>query len=92
MLETGTGFKFTEFDIVFGKGISKEGDLLDLACNFGIIEKSGTWFSCKKEKMGQGRESAKQYLKESTKLTAEVENEVKEKVTQLKSGQEKKEG
>ncbi len=85
-------FKFTEFDIVFGKGISKEGDLLDLACNFGIIEKSGTWFSCKKEKMGQGRESAKQYLKESTKLSAEVENEVKEKVTQLKSGQEKKEG
>ena len=85
-------FKFTEFDIVFGKGISKEGDLLDLGCNFGVIEKSGTWFSCKKEKMGQGRESAKQYLKESSKLAAEVEKEIKEKVLQLKSGQQKKEG
>lgn len=85
-------FKFTEFDIVFGKGISREGDLLDLGCNFGVIEKSGTWFSCKKEKMGQGRESAKQYLKESEKLVAEVENEIKEKVNQLKSGQTKKEG
>lgn len=85
-------FKFTEFDIVFGKGISREGDLLDLGCNFGVIEKSGTWFSCKKEKMGQGRESAKQYLKESEKLAAEVEKEIKEKVDQLKSGQMKKEG
>ncbi len=85
-------FKFTEFDIVFGKGISKEGDLLDLGCNFGVIEKSGTWFSCKQEKMGQGRESAKQYLKESKKLAAQVEKEIKEKVDQLKSGQTKKEG
>ena len=85
-------FKFTEFDIVFGKGISREGDLLDLGCNFGVIEKSGTWFSCKKEKMGQGRESAKQYLRESKKLAAEVEKEIKEKVAQLKTGQTKKEG
>ena len=82
-------FKFTEFDIVFGKGISREGDLLDLACNFGVIEKSGTWFSCKSEKMGQGRESAKNYLRESSKLTSEVEKEVKEKVAELKSGQSK---
>lgn len=82
-------FKFTEFDIVFGKGISKEGDLLDLGCNFGVIEKSGTWFSCKKEKMGQGRESAKQYLRESSKLADEVEKEIKEKVAELKSEQKK---
>ncbi len=85
-------FKFTEFDIIFGKGISREGDLLDLGCNFGVIEKSGTWFSCKKEKMGQGRESAKQFLRESTKLAAEVEKEIKEKVLELKSGNKKKEG
>ena len=83
-------FKFTEFDIVFGKGISKEGDLLDLGTNFGVIEKSGTWFSCKQEKMGQGRESAKQYLRESEKLSAEVEKEIKEKVLQLKTGTNKK--
>jgi recombination protein RecA len=85
-------FKFTEFDIVFGQGISKEGDLLDLGCNFGVIEKSGTWFSCKKERMGQGREAAKLYLKESAQLSADVEKEVKEKVAQLKPGQQKKEG
>lgn len=85
-------FKFTEFDIIFGQGISKEGDLLDLGCNFGVIEKSGTWFSCKKEKMGQGRESAKQYLKDSKTLVADVEKEIKEKVLELKSGHKKKEG
>ncbi len=84
-------FKFTEFDIIFGKGISKEGDLLDLATNFGVIEKSGTWFSCKSEKMGQGREAAKNYLKESNKLTTEVEKEVKQKVIELKSSSVKKE-
>jgi len=85
-------FKFTEFDIIFGQGISKEGDLLDLGCNFGVIEKSGTWFSCKKEKMGQGRESAKQYLRDSKTLVADVEKEIKEKVLELKSGHKKKEG
>lgn len=83
-------FKFTEFDIVFGKGISKEGDLLDLACNFGVIEKSGTWFSCKEERMGQGREAAKNYLKESQKLAESVEKEVVKKVTELKSTESNK--
>jgi recombination protein RecA len=57
-----------------------------------VIEKSGTWFSCKKERMGQGREAAKLYLKESAQLSADVEKEVKEKVAQLKPGQQKKEG
>ena len=82
-------FKFTEFDIIFGKGISKEGDLLDLGCNFGIIEKSGTWFSCKTEKMGQGRESAKQYLRGAEKLATQVEKEIKEKVIELKQNTNK---
>ncbi|MEK9726840.1 MAG: recombinase RecA [Candidatus Margulisiibacteriota bacterium] len=83
-------FKFTEFDIIFGKGISKEGDLLDLGTNFGVIEKSGTWFSCKSEKMGQGREAAKQYLKGAETLVADVEKEIKEKVLELKTAQDKK--
>jgi recombination protein RecA len=78
-------FKFTEFDIVFGKGISTEGDLLDLGCNFEIIEKSGTWFSCKKERMGQGREAAKKYLKESKDLAKTVKKEIEEKVLALKA-------
>jgi recombination protein RecA len=85
-------FKSTEFDIIFGEGISKEGDLLDLACNFGIVEKSGTWFSCNGEKMGQGREAAKQYLKASKKLADDVEKGVKDKVLQLKSEQGAKKG
>ena len=86
-------FKFTEFDIVFGKGISTEGDLLDLGCNFEIIEKSGTWFSCKKERMGQGREAAKKYLKESKDLAKTVKKEIEEKVLALKAEtNNKKEG
>ena len=78
-------FKFTEFDIVFGQGTSTEGDLLDLGCNFEIIEKSGTWFSCKKERMGQGREAAKKYLKESKDLAKTVKKEIEEKVLALKA-------
>jgi recombination protein RecA len=86
-------FKFTEFDIVFGQGISTEGDLLDLGCNFEIIEKSGTWFSCKKERMGQGREAAKKYLKESKELAKTVKKEIEEKVLALKAEtNNKKEG
>jgi recombination protein RecA len=68
-------FKFTEFDIGFGEGISSAGDLLDLACNFGVIEKSGTWFSCNDKRMGQGREAAKKYLKETSGLIDDVEKE-----------------
>jgi recombination protein RecA len=57
-------FKEVEFDILYGEGISKEGDLLDLASNHGIIEKSGTWYTYNDERIGQGRENARNYLKE----------------------------
>src|SRR4051794_38454290 len=57
-------FKEVEFDIIYGEGISKEGDLLDLAANHNIIEKSGTWYTYKDERIGQGRENARQWLKE----------------------------
>ena len=57
-------FKEAEFDIMFGKGISKEGDILDLAVNLGLVNKSGAWFSCNGDKIGQGRENAKIYLTE----------------------------
>ncbi|MBT5856186.1 recombinase RecA [bacterium] len=60
-------FKSTEFDIVFGEGISHTGDLLDLATEFGVVEKSGTWFSYGESRMGQGREAAKTYLKSNPK-------------------------
>jgi recombination protein RecA len=56
-------FKEVEFDILYGEGISKEGDLLDLASNLNIIEKSGTWYTYQDERIGQGRENARNYLK-----------------------------
>ena len=72
-------FKEAEFDIMFGKGISKEGDILDLAANENIIVKSGAWFAYNDSKIGQGRENAKLYLKENPEVMAEVETKVREK-------------
>ena len=72
-------FKEAEFDIMFGKGISKEGDILDLAAYENIIVKSGAWFAYNDAKIGQGRENAKLYLKENPEVMAEVENKVREK-------------
>lgn len=70
-------FKEAEFDIMFGKGISKESDILDLAVNLGIIQKSGAWFAYNNAKIGQGRENAKIYLRENPEVAAEVEQKVR---------------
>ena len=72
-------FKEAEFDIMFGKGISREGDILDLAANENIIVKSGAWFAYNEGKIGQGRENAKLYLRENPEIMTEVENKVREK-------------
>ncbi|MBR1758523.1 MAG: recombinase RecA [Lachnospiraceae bacterium] len=72
-------FKEAEFDIMFGKGISREGDVLDLAAANNIIVKSGAWYAYKGEKIGQGRENAKMYLKDHPDVFAEVEELVREK-------------
>ncbi|MBQ6679743.1 MAG: recombinase RecA [Lachnospiraceae bacterium] len=71
-------FKEAEFDIMFGKGISRSGDILELACNAGIIVKSGAWFSYKDEKIGQGRENTKLYLEQHPDVFAEVERLTRE--------------
>lgn len=71
-------FKEAEFDIMFGKGISKEGDVLDLAAGLGIIVKSGAWYAYKDAKIGQGRENAKQYLRDNPEILEEVEMQVRE--------------
>jgi recombination protein RecA len=71
-------FKVAEFDIIFGKGISREGDILDLAANIGVINKSGAWYSYNDAKIGQGRENTKQYLTEHPEIMQEVENKVRE--------------
>ena len=71
-------FKEAEFDIMFGRGISKEGDILDLAANANVVEKSGAWYAYKGAKIGQGRENAKQYLAQNPLICEEIENRVRE--------------
>ena len=70
-------FKEAEFDIMFGEGISKEGDILDLAANIGIVNKSGAWYAYNDGKIGQGRENAKKYLKENPEIAEEIEQKVR---------------
>lgn len=72
-------FQEAEFDIMFGKGISREGDLVDLAAKYDIIIKSGAWYSYQGERIGQGRENAKKYLREHPEVFAEVDAAVREK-------------
>ena len=73
-------FKFTEFDILFGEGISYTGDVLDLGCSFGVVEKSGTWYSCNNERLGQGREAARKFLIEKPEVYDAIASQVKEKI------------
>src|SRR6266581_2429023 len=70
-------FREAEFDIMYGEGISREGDLIDLAANNGIVEKSGAWYSYKGERIGQGRENARQFLKDNKDTMAKLEAEVR---------------
>ncbi len=71
-------FKTAEFDIIYGKGISREGDILDLAADVDIVNKSGAWYAYKETRIGQGRENAKQFLRENLDMCAEIENRVRE--------------
>ena len=73
-------FRESEFDIMYGEGISREGDLLDLAATHEVVEKSGAWFSYKGERIGQGRENAKQFLKENRDITAKIEVDVRKAI------------
>ncbi len=73
-------FKEAEFDIMFGKGISKEGDILDLAVNQGIVDKSGAWFAYQGNKIGQGRENAKSFLAENPTIRDEIEGLIRQKL------------
>src|SRR5512136_1132823 len=73
-------FREAQFDIIFGEGISKEGDLVDCGLDFGILEKSGTWYSYKGERLGQGRDNVKKLLKENKELAGQLEDEVRTKI------------
>jgi len=73
-------FREAQFDIIFGEGISREGDLVDVGFDTGLLEKTGTWYSYKGERLGQGRENVKKLFKENKKLAAELEGEIRAKV------------
>ncbi len=72
-------FREAEFDIIYGQGISREGDVLDLGLSCGFVEKSGSWYSCEEERIGQGRENAKLFLKDNPDIMERLEGKVKEK-------------
>jgi len=71
-------FREAEFDVIYGEGISKEGSVLDLAAEHNVVEKSGTWYTYKSERIGQGRENAKRYLKDNPKVLADLEVKVRD--------------
>jgi recombination protein RecA len=71
-------FKTAEFDILYGEGISREGEIIDMGVNARIIEKSGAWYAYNGEKIGQGRDNAREFLRENASLSVEIENKVRE--------------
>jgi recombination protein RecA len=78
-------FRTAEFDIVFGEGISKMGEIVDMGVELGIIQKSGSWFSYNTDKLGQGRDTVKQLLHDNPELAAEIENKIREKVKEMQA-------
>ncbi len=77
-------FREAEFDIIYGEGISKEGDLIDLGVAQNIVEKSGSWFSYKSERIGQGRENARQFLKDNQDIRASIDTELRKALGLIK--------
>jgi recombination protein RecA len=73
-------FRSAEFDIVYGKGISREGSILDVAVDFGLVKKSGAWYTYEGEQLGQGRENAKQFLRSTPEMLIELDQRVREMV------------
>jgi recombination protein RecA len=71
-------FKQVEFDIMFGEGISKMGELIDLGVKANVVEKSGAWFSYDSQRLGQGRENAKAFLKDNPEIAAEIEGKIRQ--------------
>lgn len=76
-------FRVVEFDIMYGEGISKEGEIIDLGVNAGIIEKSGAWFAFDGERIGQGRENTRKYLKDNPKVAAAIEKKLRENAAEV---------
>jgi recombination protein RecA len=77
-------FREAEFDLIYGEGVSKEGDLLDLGVAQNIVEKSGSWFSYKGDRIGQGRETARQFLKDNQDIRAAIDTELRKALGLIK--------
>jgi recombination protein RecA len=74
-------FKTAEFDILFGEGISREGEIVDMGVTARILEKSGAWYAYNGEKIGQGRDNAREFLRENPELSREIENKIRESLS-----------
>ena len=81
-------FKTVEFDIMYGEGISKTGEILDLAANIGLVEKSGAWYSYNGDRIGQGRENAKNFLKDNPEIALKIEQEIRSHGKENKENEE----
>jgi recombination protein RecA len=79
-------FRQCEFDILYDQGISKEGELLDIGSQLEIIEKSGAWYSFNKDRIGQGKDNARQFLKENPAVAAEIEKLIRDQIALLRPG------
>ena len=78
--KVGSPFRQAEFDIMYGKGISREGSLLDVSVDLGLVKKAGAWFTYEGEQLGQGRENVKNYLRENPQLMAEIDQRLREQL------------
>jgi recombination protein RecA len=78
-------FRQAEFDIIYGEGISKVGEIIDMGVEMGIVQKSGSWFSYNNDKLGQGRESVKQLLLDNPEMATEIETKIREKIKEMQS-------
>lgn len=83
-------FRSAEFDIMYGTGISKEGEILDLGVEYGVIKKGGSWFSYGDRRLGQGRDNVKQIIKDEPEFAAQLEQEIKEKIAEVQAASDKK--
>ena len=80
-------FRSAEFDIIFGEGISKIGEIIDMGVEMGIVQKSGSWFSYEGNKLGQGREAVKGLLSDNEELANEIEGKIRAKVLELQTAE-----
>jgi len=78
-------FRAAEFDIIFGEGISKNGEIIDMGTELGVVQKSGSWYSYNNDKLGQGRDAVKQLLVDNPELAAEIEGKIREKIKEMQS-------